>query len=333
MVIIGLNFGEQIVGELQANSTIAVVGVCDLDEAKASEVGHQYGLRRYRDVSEVFGDPAVEAVGLFVSPDVRPALIGRAAAAGKHVVTTKPFAHDGAAADLSLDAVRRAGTVLVANSPRLLPGADLDQVWTWRQRHDLGRLIALEGRCWASYDEVPDGTWYDDPDLCPVAPVTRLGIYLLSDMVDLAGPPVRATAVQSRVRTRRPTSDTALISLEFGDGVLGSVLCSFCVDDGHPYANELDVVFERGRVRLATREGVLTARLDAVGPGSTRITEESSWTGGPYDYPWAEVARMVRAGEPTPPQYARRLRESAALVETLRTLERGARSSEPAPIA
>lgn len=66
---------------------------------------------------------------------------------------------------------------------------------------------------WASYREQADGTWYDDPQKCPVAPVFLLGIYLINDLIQLFGPVRDVQVLQSRLSTGRPTADNGQLSL------------------------------------------------------------------------------------------------------------------------
>ena len=60
----------------------------------------------------------------------------------------------------------------------------------------------------------------------------RLGIYLINDIIQLAGPLEQVSLIGSRVRTGRPTFDNAMLTMSCASGCLASVYASFCVDDG-----------------------------------------------------------------------------------------------------
>src|SRR5690606_1581322 len=95
-------------------------------------------------------------------------------------MTTKPFEVDpDAAADVLAEA-QRLGRFVHLNSPTPVMPVDLQQVLDWRDRFDLGRPVGCRLETYASYHEQADGSWLDDPERCPAAPIFRLGIYLIN---------------------------------------------------------------------------------------------------------------------------------------------------------
>jgi predicted dehydrogenase len=101
---------------------------------------------------------------------------------------------------------------------------------------------------WANYREVEDGSWYDDPAKCPVAPIFRLGIYLINDLLRLVGRPVAVSVMSSRIFTGRPTADTAQAAISFADGTLANIFSSFCINDAHWWMSSLTLNYENGTV-------------------------------------------------------------------------------------
>jgi predicted dehydrogenase len=300
-VLVGLNFGQWMLEhELHSGvgkETVELTGVCDLDHDKAAQVAAIEGVRHYARYEDVLADPQVEAVLLITGPVGRAAMVEAALDAGKHVMTTKPF---DLSADETLRVLRKAavlGRVVHMNSPTPMLTEDLKRILSWRDTHDLGRPVSFRASTYCSYREKADGSWYDDPLRCPVAPVFRLGIYLLNDLVRLVSPVRTVQVLQSRLFTGRPTPDNAQLGLLCEDGEIGSVSSSFCIDDRQPYRCTLEINYERGTVyrnqgpRLQDERDVLL-ELSASGTAgqildSVRVPD----TGG---YQWEVFRRMVR---------------------------------------
>lgn len=304
--IVGLNFGAQIVRRLMegpARRWLTVAAVADLDPARSGPVAARHHVR-VATWEDLLSDPTIEAIGLFTGPEKRARMIHQAIRAGKHVLTTKPFELSVAAARSALDAAERLGRVVHLNSPGPTLSPELACIREWQESLDLGRIVGLRAEAWVGYQESADGSWYDDPRRCPVAPIFRLGIYLINDCVALAGAPVALQVAQTRVRTGRPTPDNALLNLVFANGALASLYGSFCVSDGQPYKNSLTVNFERG---TAYRNcgfpdhlgGRIRSELALVQPGRSlrpRVQRRvfSVLSG---DYQFQEFAEAVRSGK------------------------------------
>ena len=301
VVIVGLNFGSHIVRLMQtdpARQYLELAGVCDLDHAKAKAVATPLGVSAYGDLQEVLANPAIRAVGLFTSPAGRAKLIRQCIRAGKDVLTTKPLELD---ADAALDVLceaKRLGRVVHANSPSPRLTEDLLVMGQWQKKHSLGRIVGARAEVWASYDEKADGGWYDDPQRCPVAPIYRLGIYLINDLVGLMGSPVDVTVLQSRLRTGRPTADNAQIGILFEGGSIANVFASFCVGDGDHYRNGTVVNFEHGTIYRNVgpqRSGAL-CEMDLVGrrDGKREILEHAELANRSGEYQWEDFYKAVQ---------------------------------------
>ena len=251
IAIVGLNFGRHILKDLCSGPSrrwAEPVLACDADPARLAAVTAEHGVRGCASLDQVLADPAVRAVGLFTGPVGRASLIRRILAAGKDVMTTKPFETDSEAGLAVLREARAMGRTVHLNSPGPQPTPDLVQCERWIAEHDLGRIVACRGEVWAEYRESADGTWYDDPAKCPVAPIFRLGIYLINDLVRLCGPAAAVQVVSSRLFTGRPTADNAQLGLRFANGTVAGIFASFCVGDGDHYSNSLCVNCERGTI-------------------------------------------------------------------------------------
>jgi predicted dehydrogenase len=83
-------------GSLKNSKTVRVAALYDPDQARARKFASQFGSRVAADPDTIFADKTVDLVGLFVPPWVRKDLFLKAAAAGKHVIATKPLASSNA---------------------------------------------------------------------------------------------------------------------------------------------------------------------------------------------------------------------------------------------
>lgn len=306
LAVVGLNFGNHICNLLTSTAAgrqVRLAGVCDQDQAKAKAAAARYGVPAFTSLEELLVVPDIAAIGLFTGPNGRAALLARILAAGKDIMTTKPCERDSAAAHAVLAEARRLGRVLWLNSPSQVLPEDLALIRRLAQEHDLGRAVAARAEVWTRYDEKPDGGWYDDPQQCPVAPVYRLGIYLINDLLRLLGPVESVHVTSSRVFTQRPTADQGLLSLRFRSGALGSVFASFCVGDGDQYRNSLTVNHERGTIyrnvgaaQIHAAPGTAGAHIALVAPGARgRSIQASLWSSGySGDYDWSGFAEAVR---------------------------------------
>lgn len=324
-VIVGLNFGRHIVAELTregGNPHVRLIGLCDLDRPKAEALAAECGgLPIYESLDAVLADPSVDAVGLYTGPNGRAALLSKIIRAGKDVMTTKPFETDPEAATAVLLEAQALGRVIHLNSPNPGISLDLAVIQNWREQFDLGAPVAARAEVWAHYREPADGGWYDDPAKCPVAPVFRLGIYLINDLVRLFGRAKKVSVMGTRLFTGRPTADNGQLAIEFENGALATIFASFCVRDGDHYRNGLTVNYERGTVyrnvgpERAGSGSELSVVLNDDAWQPRRIAERTTVQGSSGHYDWTGFAAAVR-GEAGAPVYT-----VEHVVEPLRILE------------
>ncbi len=302
IAVVGLNFGRHIARALRGEALAKlydIAGVCDLDTARARQIADECGTGVYESLDAILADPRVDAVGLFTAPAGRAELIRQIIRAGKDVMTTKPFEVDpDAAADVLAEA-QRLGRFVHLNSPTPVMPVDLQQVLDWRDRFDLGRPVGCRLETYASYHEQADGSWLDDPERCPAAPIFRLGIYLINDVLQLFGEPEAVQVLESRIRTGRPTADNAQLAIRFRNGALANIFCSFCIGDTQHYRNAMTVNYERGTVYRnigASERHSSIAEMSVVTPKSGTNLPHIERTILPTcsgQYQWDEFHRAV----------------------------------------
>ena len=249
--MVGLNFGGYIADTLSLSpgrEFFKLAAACDADASKASDFGNRRGIKSYADLDQMLADENIPVVGLFTGPAGRAELLRRIIRAGKDVMTTKPFELDPVAARSVLEEARSLGRVIHLNSPGPEVPAYLHQITQWQKEFNLGTPISCRGEVLVSYRETADGRWIDDPDLCPAAPIFRLGIYVMNDLIRLFRRVSEVQVLTSRIFTQRPTADNAQLNLLFENKAIGSIYSTFCVDNGQHYANSLVLHYERGTI-------------------------------------------------------------------------------------
>lgn len=112
-----------------------VVGVYDVRPEATAGIREEYGVEAvFHDLAELLGDPEIEIVDIATHPDVRPALVRDALAAGKHVLAQKPLAAD-------LDTARQ----LVEEAERLGLGLAVNQNGRWAPAWRVATLLVERG--------------------------------------------------------------------------------------------------------------------------------------------------------------------------------------------
>lgn len=332
LAMVGLNFGKELIDRDlsggEASRYFNLTAVCGLERDKTNAVATERGLKAYYSLEEVLKDDEIEAVCLIVGPQGRAAKIRQIVDAGKHVMTTKPFETDPDAGLEVLQHARRQGRVVHINSPSPLPSPDVDQILKWQTEKRLGRPIAARADMWASSREQEDGSWYDDPVACPVAPIFRIGIYAINDLIRLLGEPESVSVMKSHIFTGRPTPDNAQLAIRFANGALANVFASFCVRDGHYWRNSLTLNYENGTIYrnvgpARSADPLHEPELSVVTYDGRNSLTETAIAGAASDfYQWKNFNDAIRGeplnGELTPEQIVMGLR----VIEAMRRASR-----------
>ncbi len=332
IAVVGLRFGRSIIDTMReqpAADLFNLAAVCDLEEERVREVSQKFGVTGYRSLDELLEKDTSPVIGLFTAPSGRAKLVRKIIRAGRDVLTTKPFELDPQEALVVLEEARDLGRIVHLNSPGPSPTEDLRLIDEWRARHDLGRPVGGSARVWVSYNEEADGSWVDDPKLCPAAPLFRLGIYLFNDMRHVFGPAESIQLMTSSLRTGRPTPDNAQVNIKYRSGALGQVFASFCVQDGDHYQNSMVLNFERGTIYrnaggLRNTEDRHKGEVVLVREGHNklrRVVELSEVSEISGQYQWAVLAEAVRRQRVANESAIRDIVEGIRLVAALRKAE------------
>jgi predicted dehydrogenase len=304
IAVVGLHFGRWIIEELlqtPANQYFEIAGVCDLDSERARKMASLSAAPVLVSLDDVLATD-IPVIGLFTGPAGRAELIRKIIRAGKDVITTKPFELDPEKAREVLKEARELGRVVHLNSPAPRLPENLNKIKCWQETYALGRPIACRAEITANYREEADGGWQDDPLRCPTAPIFRLGIYLINDLIYLLGQPERIQVISSRIFTGRPTPDNAQLAIGFKNGVIANIFASFCIQDNQYYSNSLTLNFQNGTIyhnvgpRAFTGSGKL--RLVAGNNKNAPIVKIEDYTESSGMYQWGTLYDDVLGKKP-----------------------------------
>ena len=267
--IVGLRFGGSWIRRNyhKIKPYLTVRAVCDYNVERLIRFTTDFPFEGYSSLEEMLKSADIEAVALFTPPEGRAELVRLCAATGKHILSTKPFELSSAAAFEVLEEIRSTGIVIHLNSPAPELSQDLRQIEAWRREYKLGKPIAADWETYVKYDEKADGTWQDSHTACPVAPIFRIGIYGINELISLLGNVSSVQVTSSRLLTERPTPDNAKMLLEFENGAIGSVFASFCIDDGQCFPGFMRIHYEHGTIckrQINSDDATNRAKFDAV---------------------------------------------------------------------
>ncbi len=195
---------------------------------------------------------------------------------------------------------RELGRVVHLNSPNPRPYGEMTVIAEWLDAGLLGQPTLAHASTWCYYGATPaDGSWYDDPQQCPAAPLFRLGIYPLNNLLTIFHHPVSVQVTHSRVETLRPTPDNASATIKFTDGAIVTLSASFVVGGPEVYRNSLTIAGTRGVIYYNTRAKPRDGSPEVSLQLSTgERLEERCITAHAGDYDWPFFAQRVR-GEAT----------------------------------
>ncbi|MFN8442335.1 MAG: Gfo/Idh/MocA family oxidoreductase [Caldilineaceae bacterium] len=343
IAIVGLRFGSYLIERMltgDGKEFFEIAAVCDLDRQRADGMAGKLGVPAYYSLHDLLTMPDLPTIGLFTPPVGRAEQIRQIIRSGRDVMTTKPFELDPQTALDVLAEASSLGRVVHLNSPPPLPSPDLQQFEAWRTKYGLGRVISVRAEPWhgGGFGEEADGSWYDDPVRCPVAPIFRIGIYGINDLVWLLGEPEAVQVMHTRMVTRRPTPDTAQLTVRFKNGTIGTVFATIAVNDGENWDNRLTVQYERGTIKRLRgtgqgkgggnqRTAILTlAALDAQNQPVHEQVEVNTVSG---DYQWESFYRAVK-GEKLDGQT--RPEQIAAGIRIIQAMARAEQSGQTEPV-
>jgi predicted dehydrogenase len=286
---------------------VAVVGVADLDVARAAAVAAEYGVPHAGDTSSILARDDVEIVVNLTIPAAHGEVARAALQSGKHVYGEKPLVPEVADAEKLLAEAAELG-LRIGCAPDTVLGAGIQSAVRAVASGVIGTPVAATT---AMQTAGPD-RWHPSPEFLfqrGAGPLFDMGPYYLTTLVALFGPAQRVAATARQARAERvvvtgpkagtrfavevPTHVNALI--EFASGPSASSTFSF------------DTTARRVLVEIAGTEGTLSVPNPGGFDGSLQVYDAGAdeWKDLPVQGTTlgrgtgvVEMAQAIRAGRP-----------------------------------
>lgn len=272
MVVVGLGMGKTRAKQISETSGLELAGVCDINLAKAKEIGEKYGVP-YSDKLETFlCDPTVEVIYVVTPTGLHCEVAERALMAGKHVLLTKPM-------DATAEACRHC--IALAEEKGLMLGIDFDlhfrgQLTELKEAADrgwFGRILAADItlnilRTPAYFKENGGwrGTWRYDGG----GALSNQGIHEINRLITVLGVPDSISSYTARQTQDIEAEDYGCAVWRYADGKVVRIMATTSYPASSWYT----------RLELHGTEGAYL--LTAGGPEGDKIFWWSKPDGGKW---------------------------------------------------
>ncbi len=210
--------------DLVKYSNIELVGVADIDPARAEKLASQYDCRAFPTVYALLNDPGIELVVNLTIFDAHKAVTLQCFNAGKHVYSEKPLALTYADAQ-ELLARAREKNLRLGCSPMTFMGEAQQTAWKWIREGRLGNVRVA----FAAAHNGRIETWHADPKpFYEVGPLFDVGVYPLTLLTTIFGPARRVWAQGQLVAAERVTKDKVPFRVAMPDLYLVSLEMASC---------------------------------------------------------------------------------------------------------
>jgi predicted dehydrogenase len=204
-----------------------VKALYDPQNARAREYADQLGGQAVDSAEDIFEDKDVDVVLLFVPPWIRRAQIEAAAAAGKHILTTKPLAAGLSDCQAMVDAVERTG-VRCGVMYRRTGSAEFETMRKVFASGQIGRLALYKQDWLHHYPQWND--WALDPEKNG-GPFMDAMIHNLNIARYLMGSQARqATFFGDSHAHSLPCNDTEFLKVDFDPGRSAHLFITWAAD-------------------------------------------------------------------------------------------------------
>jgi predicted dehydrogenase len=221
--IVGLGrWGRNLVEASLGHARLKIVRAVEPDINGARDFCAEHRLELSDNLDAILTDKSIGAVLLATPHSLHPAQVIACAAARKQVFCEKPLALRRADAARMFDACRNAGvTLAVGHNRRFWPSmrALRDMV----AGGELGTVLHVEGHNSNENSEKVTAGWRLSPEESPGGGLTGAGLHVLDAFVSMLGPVRRVYAQLHSRQAGPPPLDTALMTLDFVNGVTGTL--------------------------------------------------------------------------------------------------------------
>ena len=198
---------------------LTLLGVADLDRAKAEALAAKHGVRAYEEVAALLADPEVALVVNLTIHHAHHAVTKACLEAGKHVYSEKPLALSSKEAH-ELVTLAEAKGLRLACSPFTPIGEAQQTAWKLLREGRLGPVrLAYAEVNWGRIE-----SWHPNPaPFYEVGALWDVGVYPLTLLTTYFGPAVAVSAFGTLLHPERVTKDGTPFSFSTPDFVVSMV--------------------------------------------------------------------------------------------------------------
>ena len=224
--IVGLGWwGQTLVNAMQGKGGVEFVLGQTRTKSKAENFAREKNIKLVDDYDAVLADKSIDAVVLATPHSQHGEQVRKAAAAGKHIFTEKPFTLTTADAESAIAATKKAGVVLAVGFNRRFHPS-MEELRARVKDGRLGDVGAVIGQQTAfSAAALPPDGWRANPEETPAGAMTGIGVHLLDSMIALFGTVSEVYCITTR-RAVPHVDDTTSVIVKFANGVTGTIFCS-----------------------------------------------------------------------------------------------------------
>ena len=221
--IVGLGrWGRNIVEASLNHERFKITRAVETEIDSARDFCTAHHLELFDNLDAVLADSNVDAVLLATPHSLHPAQVMACAAARKHVFCEKPLALHQADAARMFEASRKAGvTLAVGHNRRFWPA--MNALRNVVASGKLGTMLHIEGHNSNENSNSVLSGWRLSPEESPGGGLTGAGLHILDAFVSMLGPVRRVYAQVNSHRQGPPPLDTAIVTLDFVNGVTGTL--------------------------------------------------------------------------------------------------------------
>ncbi len=224
--IVGLGWwGQTLVNAIQGKGEVEFVLGQTRTKSKAEVFAREKNIRLVDNYDAVLADTSIDAVVLATPHSQHGEQVRKAAAAGKHIFTEKPFTLTAADAESAIADAKKAGVILAVGFNRRFHPSMIELRARVRDGR-LGEVGAVIGEQTAfSASALPPDGWRANPEETPAGAMTGIGVHTLDSMIGLFGAVNEVYCVTAR-RAVQHVDDTTSVIVKFENGVTGTIFCS-----------------------------------------------------------------------------------------------------------
>ncbi len=214
--IVGFGYwGPNVVRNVVENPDLRLLGVCELDLARATEFRRRYpGFECTAQFDELLIDPRIEAVFIATPPATHHDLVERALQAGKHVLVEKPLAVNVAQAEDLIGQANAAERVLMPGHT-FLYSPPVDKVRELIQAGELGETYFVTS------SRMNLGMYQDGGVILDLAP------HDLSILLYWLDSPVISVSASAQSVFQTGVHETAFLTINFANNATANVQISW----------------------------------------------------------------------------------------------------------